>query len=318
MAELTRVFQALALRHLERKQLARKGVLQQTGLTLDDLALDCLAEVFRRDRSNKLVELVQFVGDRELDVENASDELLLASLREFVSRKINDCLFRIYQEIDPPTGRILRNLKLAIEKSKNARIVERLGESYVVPISGSLRPNSPLLTYEDIEEKVRGMAAKDTRIPVILGQFMEWLSAQESFHRSVRLSTLAVSIKGAFEQLGRIDGSEVADPDEGMLSSDVLTVIYHVCQELDTELRPRYTGKGKTDNVTFSSYLQAIGGILKNEFLEDSIEYETYFEHLRKAVPSMTKEDYLQHHRTVFEYIAKLAKERTREQIRRL
>lgn len=315
ISELARILRILAIHHLERKHLTHSGIVRMTGLSTGDIALDCLADVFRRDANGKFLDFNQFFHSRQVDLQTISEELLLSHIREFVFRKLNDSIFRIYNEIDPATGKILRNLKLAIEKSPTLRITERFGDFHVVPADGVINAHLPQLTLEELEGQLAQVINHDGRIPGVLERFGAWLVNQEQYQKSVRMGSLAVAIRNAFEMTLGPEHNTAESPDDALVFNDTLIAIRRVCRELIREFTPRYVGKGRIDPEHFAGYARAIEGVLMTDFLDEGTPL-SYFDHLKKENPGLTREEYHAHHRTIFEYLVKLGKERTRAVLR--
>ena len=115
---------ALASELLQRKCGSHR-LSETLGLHGDDLAYDCIADLFQRDERGRLLQLqAYFLG---VDLDQLSDAEVLIFLRKLVYSRVNQSLFRMYQEADPAFHKILRNIKLAVQSLNQFRELDRFG-----------------------------------------------------------------------------------------------------------------------------------------------------------------------------------------------
>ena len=131
LEELVSLCHSLAVSSIRGKLASGKINTTLLGLNDSDLAYDCIADLFQRDEKGTVLHLKTYF--ESFLVESESDELLLAHLRRLIFARVNQGLFRLYNEADPALGKILRNIKLAIHSLGNFVEFERFGESHIAP-----------------------------------------------------------------------------------------------------------------------------------------------------------------------------------------
>src|SRR5271169_3421423 len=120
---------SIAFGFLRKKVHTGRLYLDFSTIPLEDLALDSIADLFQRDDNGTFIQLkVYFDG---LSFEKLSNEEALAYLRRLIFARVNQSILRMYHETDPTFGKILRNLKLAVQSIQSFTIVERLGEQSI-------------------------------------------------------------------------------------------------------------------------------------------------------------------------------------------
>ncbi len=102
------------------------------GIQRNDVAYDCIADLFQKDEKGNYVKLQAFFNS--LNIQSLSNQEILSHLRRIVSSRVNQGLFRIYQEAYPSLGKIIRNIKVSIQVVNNFNETERFGEIYISPI----------------------------------------------------------------------------------------------------------------------------------------------------------------------------------------
>ena len=107
----------------------RKVYLDIYPHNLNTIALDCIAEMFERDEKNNFIELIQYFQNK--NIAELYDEEIISSFRTLVFSKLNDRIYRIYNERDPVLGKIIRNIKLIVKKENSVYKFQRFGTTYL-------------------------------------------------------------------------------------------------------------------------------------------------------------------------------------------
>ena len=140
----------LALAYLQKK--ARSGYLlpHLFGLTLEDLALDCFADLFQRDENGSFKLLRQYF--RTVEWEEMNDNDVYIVLRRLIFSKVNEGLFRRYREADPTLAKIIRNIKDAVKADEELTLTRHNGSSWlIVSKNESDLNNQPIAPVEVLE-----------------------------------------------------------------------------------------------------------------------------------------------------------------------
>ncbi len=316
LSELFRLCYAIARQCVRRKMFTSK--LQHTGLSEGDLVLDCIAELFRRDEQNALVEFARYFNYQNIRIEDEAEEMLLVHIRRLTFTVVADNLFRIYNEVDPGLGKILRNIKIAVEKSGCYRMEKHFDEQYLVLEEADLLRHRPTISDEELRGELTQAIREGDGVPQILERLADALSTQDTYQRKVGLMSLALALKAAFKHVEESTPAGITAAESQLETDDVQTIIKETCATLCTEMKPRYLARGKLDGKTFDQYFEAISQMLNGEFLELQTEPKTYYEFLRECMPGLGRAEYRENHRTVFEYLAKLSRRSAREKLREM
>ena len=315
LAELHRLSYTIAFRSVQRKIFSGRLRVDFFGMSEQDIATDCIAEMFRRTEKNSLAVICEYFQAHGVSVDAQSEDLLLVHLRKLIFTTVNDNLFRLYNELDPALGKILRNVKIAVEKSGQFTIVDRFDEHFLLLTSCDQLAHLPTMGDDELMDQVHRILTTVDEIPRVLQQLAVVLSSQDTFQRKIKLMTLAVAIKVGFQNVAV--PAEHNDPSETVgLLDDVRTVIREVCRELSGEMIGRYVGNGKLTEKTFVCYMRAMGQVLLADFVEIGDGPPSYYEALQCQFPGLTRTAYMENHRTVFEYLVRIAKERVRERVK--
>ena len=79
------------------------------GLDLRDLAVDSVADLFRRSQDGQFPSFQRYFTPLRKSL--VSEAEYLGALRRLLFSHINQHLFRLHREFDPSLGKIIRNIK---------------------------------------------------------------------------------------------------------------------------------------------------------------------------------------------------------------
>lgn len=288
---------------------AARGHLQPSmlGLSTSDIALDCLADLFRRDGNGRMLQIdAYFGGIRYWDI---ADTELLSHLRRLVFSKVNQGLFRMHAENDPGFAKILRNIKLSISTLHNFVEIERFGESCIAPALCDTGEDLPSGSPEWLEENLVRRIQGSEHIPEMLAELSLFLRTQHEHNRIISLN-LAVSVfRNVFARLRSHEAE--ADPAEtGCMALDARMAIREACASIRKGSQTRYIDAKGIAPALYDSYFQVIERGLTMRFVEHDASSFSLFRALQEMVPDLTQERYHGEHRAVLEYLFRKTSDR--------
>lgn len=306
--QLIAVSHSLAVAYLGRR--ISNGSFNRSLLpfSTDDIAYDCIADLYECDESGRYVQLLSYFNGIQLERE--SDQALLIHLRRLTFSKVNHGIFRMYNEADPSLGKILRNIKGAVASLNNFHETEIFGEQYLSPSCCDLLQHLPLMEHGYFEEQFSRDVYTMRHVPALLGRLSLFLREQSEFRRSVSLMSAALVFRNVFtrqEQPALVEPSVEAV----MEREDAKNIVRRACAEMKKEMSPRYVGKRRVDPLVFSRYFDVIESHLLQTVVERDGHEFSFFHTLRSHMPELTKKEYQDHHKSILEYAARLTREKT-------
>jgi hypothetical protein len=266
-----------------------------------DLAFDCIGELFRRDDQGSLVRIKAYF--QSFDVDGATDEDLLAHLRRLVFSAVNQGLFRMYSDVDPAIGRIIRNIKLTVRSLENFIETDRLGEPCIAPALCDPLAHLPPVGRETLETELTHIASGLERIPEVLAKLSLCLRNQSDHSRLVPIVSLAHAIRGlyAVKQIAPISKTE----EEGaMLSADVHAACRWAATMVRHKAQGKYTARGKVTGDVLDRYFEAVEEYLGGKLNGGPNDF-SLCESTKRAFPGLTNYQYDRIHRARVEYLAR-------------
>jgi hypothetical protein len=306
----------MAVATLRMKTAAGRLHPERFGLTVEDIGLDVIGELFRRDTAGKLVEIERYFDGlgqwREL-----SDEELANRLRRLVMAVVNQELHRLHGAFDPSLARIIRNLKLAAQRRPQFEVQEVQGDN-ALQLKGASRTNTglPEIAPELLEVELTSRIRTNSSLADMLDAVAEVLQEQQEYRPSVSLVGLALAIRNSYVRVAPEEVEhEAADP---LRPAQVDKICTRVVEELSHSPGESYLRKGRLTQAELEAHLKAVEDLLAIQFGEMDGEPETYYGLLRRHLPALTSNTYRSNHRVVLEYLAKVGKRRVWELMQKL
>ena len=314
LEELVLLCHSLAISSIRSKLASGKINTSLLGLNDSDLAYDCIADLFQQDEKGIVLHLKTYF--ESFSIESASDELLLAHIRRLIFARVNQGLFRLYNEADPTLGKILRNIKLAIHSLGNFFEIERFGESYIAPSLCDPLHELPEIGGEELQRLVQEVCNGNERIPEILAKLSSSLRRQKEYSRAVRLMSVAYAICSFFGEMQTRNQQEPV-VEQALLIGDIVAVIRESCREVKGKNFSKYVGKKKVAAQHFEHYFFVIEEKLTETLGGHDGEDYSLFDQLSKFLPTLTREEYKRKHKNILEYLSRITYELTVEKMKK-
>jgi len=298
--DLIKLSHSLAFSFIRTKLLTGKINLKIIGLTDTDLAFDCVADLYQRDHDGTLLHLKAYF--ESISIDELSEEALLGHLRRLVFSRVNQGLFRIYNELDPGLGKILRNIKIALHSQGNFAELEKFGEPYIVPNFCDPLLHLPELLEDELTNRLRKTCSASDRIPKLLAKLNSLLRIERDCSRAVRLMSVAYALRSFYShsQLNTISLPEV---DQTLLTDDAIRTIHQSCERMKKLNFPQYVLKKKVTLRQFNLYFAAIEDQLREECIGRENEDGSLFDKLKNHQMRLTKGQYIRYHKNILEYL---------------
>ena len=282
------------------------------GLREADIVYDCIADLFQRNEQGMFPQIKTFLEECLGDVGKSEDENVVIALRRLVAGKVNNNIVRLYSESDPALGKILRNVKLAIERADFFKEVCRFNEIHLIPSHLDSMLHLPPFPDTLLKQEFSRVALIHDNVPQMLKKLHGVVAGQAEFQRAVRLTSVAILLKEVYTIAWKSDyNAELVEVD-GSATFDIHRITNEVCAAVRSDAYATYVGKQKCTAIIFSHYMDVVRDALLAECGLDHVGDGSYYERLRERIPSLTKGAYMKRHRAIVEYLARTARNRLR------
>jgi hypothetical protein len=301
----------IALIYLRKKARSRLNP-ADFGISLEDLAWECVADLFQRNEQGVFIKLVGYF--RSVEWENKSEDDLLGATRRLVFSHVNQSLCRIYQESDPSLGKLIRNLKLAAKTSAGFSLMQREGQAWIcVAPENEATASLPVMPPEFLEAHLTASLRGEADVKQVLSLLAEIFNEQCLYRKSYPLSGLALIIRAAFTHLNSV--VEENNGHDEFMPEEIERMIHGNVEAIKSSMRPAYVEKQKVDGRTYEAYFGAIRDMLAAEYVQNDGCNRSYYDYLHQHLQPLTREEYQHRFRCHFEYLAKLTRQELLRQL---
>lgn len=298
----------LALAYLKKKVQSGNTYLLTLMGSLEDLAWDCIADLFERDESNNFVQFERYFA--EDTITELSEQQVQIRLRRLIFSKVNDGIFRNFGVFDLSLSKIIRNLKLAADKLGIP--IERQGHHNFLFFSdrSSTREYKPIMPPEFLEIKLTTrLQATHIDIPDVLGEAIHIFQQQNMYQQRYALVQLARIIRRSFVYL-HDEWPENHHPEDPVISKGQLRkYLLSILKEHRLSFYRSYVEKGKIKIEILDKYIRCVKRIIEHHYIMETQIGDSYYDHFKQEFPSVSKEEYREVHRQYLEYMVKLIRE---------
>ena len=286
---------------------------ERIGLSLEDLAVDCIADLFERDEGGRFVQLCDYFASAGWP--DLSEEAATIALRRLVFSKVSDGLFRRHREADPQVAKIIRNLKLASKNLSDVTLSRRGKALWLVVHELDASPSDVVLRNGDVippelvEAQILAHLHESTTIEHVLTSFVDLIRAWPSYRNGYPISTFARVVDDAFRRFGEVS-SESSEKEELLSPSEIAQAVETVTRSVQSEMYSSYVGRKKVVPSRYQAYCLTAGDILRSQFVSGAADRPSYYEALKYHLPELTAASYRDDHRHVLEYLAKVSRRR--------
>lgn len=290
------------------RQKVRRGRLRPElfGLSLEDLALDCFADLFQRNEEGHFEQIATYF--ESIQWRKLQDEELYMALRRLVFSKVNDGLFQRYRGMDASLAKIIRNIKNAVKANPNLSLVRHKRELWLVAASEgadlTLHPTAP---PEILEAFLASRLSRSDELRTVVDSFVQFTEERPFYANGYPLTAFAQTLRSAYVCVGEASAFE---EEQGFPVYEVEEAIHLTTRSVKSDMHGSYVAKGKVNGPIFEAYFSAVRDILNAQFISDAPPVDSYFDALKSYIPELSKPYYRQEHRYRLEYLAKLARGR--------
>ncbi len=299
----------LATAYLRRRSHAGRLDTSLFGISLEDLALDCVAELFRRDDDGRYVQLESYFDS---PTRKGNDEAALEiALRRIVFSAVNEGLFRRYRELDPSLGRIIRTIKRHVA-SGGLLELDRDQSLPVLTLSDAKKEGRalPWMPQDLLEIHLHHALSGDVTVDTVLDVVADILRSEGQYAPSIPVTEVALAMRSVLTRLHASDVEEECDPEQACESKDLSSVVRaHVeaCTEEVMENMEELYVKGRgISPVLYRAYFKTAEDVLVMNYVDPSAPQESLRVSLCRHIGEVPSKAYRKQHQAILEYVVKL------------
>lgn len=332
--------QKIALSYLRYQEIIGKrisGERRETDVEIEDLAIDCIADLFGGDGNGGFPQLKKYYESKFRELANPTDAEALVLTRRLVVRKTKQELSRIFRERDPEGAKIIRNIKVAVRNSDSLFLFKEMGKEYVYSRKNGrngnhlpkrheayldplyLRRNSPPIPDELLEHRFLEMHHLNDSIFTSINKLLKTVGEYQGYQRFLAVEVISRLIRNVMSQDFRerlLANAKMESPLDQLEDKEISQLLDKVMVRIWNKIYNQYLLTGKLTQEKANIYYKALRDVLTDLTLEKN--GSSYFRNLKYYIPNLTQKIYRERERSIFEYLAKVAKRHFRKHLTEL
>lgn len=310
--QLVQVCHALALTTI-RQNLSGRFASELHNVAPAQLAYDCIADLFIRQEDGRLPKIASYFD--AFEPATLTDQQVLQHLRRLVGGAVHQGLFRIDGEIDPSLGKILRNVKLAVQSLGHFKVVDHFGEPCIAPAFCETLQHLGTCPLDELERGVLAHTVRARTVPDLLSALAVFLRSQSTYSRVVSTIDVARVFRSVFSRLVDVGANASQEPHDAWATLDLPATIAWACVTVRRKMQKAYVSKGRIAAGTLAMYHATIEQYLRAKLNGegDQTSLRAHFHTLHPELPISE----FRTHRARLEYMTRLAERLIYERLRK-
>ncbi|MBU2445988.1 MAG: hypothetical protein KJ666_10540 [Bacteroidetes bacterium] len=313
LTELVKLSRIIIRSYLNNIRQSVTYLCQQQGLTINDLAYECIAEVFARDGDKKFYRIEKFCNSLNDKFEKLNGTEIFLAYKSYLLTFTNSQLAQLFARNDPTGSKIHRNIRDAVKKSDMFIIQRRVSGTMLLPKSIDPFEHLPLFPIEELErEYLSNHEPKKITFLDHLQVVYDVVASQNEYSRSIPIFELVKIFKKYFaadalseDKIG-LDVNLLANGGE-LNSFEIEEFQLKVLAAMKEKILIKYFAKGKFNREQAEAVYFALRDIVYDWCFNGECQ-GSFFNYLNRYL-DIEESAYNATYKAKIEYLVKLARE---------
>lgn len=288
------------------------SLITRNGITLTDLAYDCIADAYSRNKELKYYAINKFINSLNENIKSIEPINLFFAYKSYLIKLSDSQVAKLYAQTDPIGAKILRNIKDAVRESDKL-IISKDWNGLKIEVKNYVNENGhkdfPLeKLFLNFTKSVRIINSSD-----LLENVYDTLINQTEYKKSVYLFDLVSFFKKYFNA----NHDYNYEVDEGALISridhssfeeyEIQFIRQKVEYFIKEKIMVNYFLKGKLNKSEAEAFFYSLTDLI-NDWSAGILLKSSIYEYLKNHY-DISHDLYMKNYRTKMEYLVKLARE---------
>jgi len=293
------------------------------GLTLDDQAMDAIADLFERS-GRRFPVIESYFKDAPETIRSMPYEQVMEQLRPLVCGSVTDRIFESNGEVDASLSRLIRSVKRAVKQHPDCTLSRSMGTLHLTVVDESQphgkKPESrvsgreqPTISVERLAARLATVVRTGAQTPDLVKEAARLLQSHPRYDAAVPVTALALAIRSAVVEVelsttqpdaastGRMQSQPTGV--SRLVASDTERLLDETIADVRHAKRSSYVDRKKLSPGLYASYFAAIRSYIEARYLPPPDPSLTHHEALQLHCPHIGRQTYRDVHRSTFEYL---------------
>ncbi|MBI5215766.1 MAG: hypothetical protein HY960_08440 [Ignavibacteriae bacterium] len=307
LTELIKISRVLVHAHLTYIRSSLSHLYQQQGLSAEDVAWDCLGNVFIKDQDFQYPLFLRFKQSLNAPLETLPDEEVLSAYKRLLTTIADKQLARLFGQNDSEGAKIHRNIRDCVKQTTLFTLQKDGRGLFIKPASHDSLEHLKIFPPEQLTTEFLSRLDHRRTTKNLLEELHTILVGQAEYRRTVLLVDVTQLFKKVFhgqeefsEDNTQLQFSHISDIDIQMMCSQVRTA-------LKEKIVFTYLTHGKINRSDAQAMFSAFEDMI-DDWLSDSGLSQSLYYYVNRYLP-MPESVYNASYRTKMEYLLKFVRE---------
>lgn len=292
----------IALKYLHSHRLKIFRLTTQQDLTIEELAIDCIAALFIKENNKDLISIQNSFTNWEPAI--TSEEDCFYFLNKVVSSRVEQHIFKLFKEADPFFSKLLDSVNYLIRINEFSKIIF-LGKSYITKTSENRFEKTFISTEEFEKLPTKLFQNKKT----LLLNLFDYLKTETDFNAAIPLNDLINKLKHINFSEYLVNEFVLNEYKKIEVNQIVNTGLGFALDKLVTS----YVEKGKLDSFEKLAFELALKDMAID--LSDGGINPGLYRYLSAHFTDLSEIDYQSKYHNILEYLLKVMKNNIADQL---
>ncbi len=310
VARLVQLSRTIIESYLYSSRSSLKILCDKQGLTLTDLAYDCLGEAFMRDSRNSFVCIRNFAGSLTVDLCSIPEHELFLAFKGLLLRIAERHLARLFAQSDPAGAKIHRNLRDCLKISRALTLEKDFRGLVLRPKDYDSLDHLPPYPSDKLDREIQEFFNPSDSVSQFLSRLKEILVGQSEFRRSVPILEIVRILKRIYHEdlAWSEDGRDVVCPQGDELYD---FEIEGIRREVNTAVKEKilltYLARGKINRQDADAMARSLHDLIE-DWTSGEEQSTSLYRYLARHL-NIDEETYERAYRPKMEYLLKIARD---------
>lgn len=310
LTELVKLSRIIVRSYLNHIRFSLKYLCQNQGLTENDLAYECIAEVFARDSEKKFFRIEKFCNALHGGIEKIAEIEIFLAYKSFLLKTVDSQIALLFAREDPTGSKIHRNIRDAVRKTdmfdfQRGMFGAIISPKYIEPLE-----HLPAFPIEDLEQEY--LSNNKNRKQNFLDHIQiiyDIVASQNEYSRVIPIFDLVKIFKKYFSADALIDLSDLnlLTDGKGLSNVEIEEFQSKVLAAMKEKILIKYFAKGKFNREQAEAIYFALRDIV-NDWCFNGECQEAFYNYLNRYL-KIDESLYSTIYKAKLEYLVKLARE---------
>jgi hypothetical protein len=302
--------------HLKTCTYSTLTLCSQQGISISDLAMDCLGEIFARDTGGGFTRIGAFVDSLHFPLEEIADADLMLAFKALLVAVTRAQIARLYAANDPAGAKIHRNICLQVAQNDRLEIIRTPSGLTICQRHTNHFDNREPYPFDELKARFLEIARPAASIPDLLATLHEVLVNQERYRRAVRVTDMVLLCKIVYVRDEPANDEELQlSPADGLTEPEIRLLCAQVEDALKEKIFVSYVVRGKLGVREGEAIHAALVDLVRDWCSLDG-EPKGLYEYLRRHLV-VDGQRYESSYRTKLEYLIRVARDEFRARLLR-